>query len=218
MVEIRDSTVGTGGGDIVGQDKVLGAKVYIDKLIVGVPPSPYELAKAGRVEMAPKPPEDFVERRAEFGALKKLLLDRKGDAVAITAALQGAGGYGKTTLANALAHDADIHDAYLDGVLWVTLGEKPESLLLIISDLITRLTGTQPDLNTINAASAFGEALGDRRTCWWWMTFGANKTSRGSCRVAQIPLGSLRRATTALCLPMPSAKAWTPCATARRLS
>jgi hypothetical protein len=49
-VEIKDSTVGTGGGDIVGQDKVLGAKVYIDKVIVGVPPSPYELAKGGRVE------------------------------------------------------------------------------------------------------------------------------------------------------------------------
>jgi hypothetical protein len=164
-IEIRDSTVGTGGGDIVGQDKVLGAKVYIDKVIVGVPPLPYELAKGGRrVEMAPKPPADFVERPAEFDALKKLLLDSKGEAVAITAALRGAGGYGKTTLAKALAHDADIHAAYLDGVLWVALGEKPESLLLIISDLITRLTGTQPGLNTINAAaSALGEALGDRR-------------------------------------------------------
>jgi hypothetical protein len=49
-VEIRDSTVGTEGGDIVGRDKVLGAKVYIDKLVVGAPPSPYKLAKSGRVE------------------------------------------------------------------------------------------------------------------------------------------------------------------------
>jgi hypothetical protein len=71
-VEIRDSTVGTGGGDIVGQDKVLGAKVYIDKMIVGVPPSPYELAKGGRVEMAPKPPADFIERPAEFARDAKL--------------------------------------------------------------------------------------------------------------------------------------------------
>jgi hypothetical protein len=114
--------------------------------------------------MAPEPPADFVQRPLEFDALKKQLLDSKGDAVAITAALRGAGGYGKTTLAQALAHDADIHDAYFDGILWATLGEKPESLLLIISDLITRLTGTQPGLSTINAAaSALGEALGDRR-------------------------------------------------------
>ena len=114
--------------------------------------------------MAPEPPADFVQRPSEFNALKKQLLDAKGDAVAITAALRGAGGYGKTTLAKALAHDPDIQDAYFDGILWVELGEKPENLLLIVSDLITRLTGAQPGLNTINAAaSALGEALGDRR-------------------------------------------------------
>jgi hypothetical protein len=114
--------------------------------------------------MAPDPPEDFIQRPAEFNALKQKLLNPKGDSVAITAALRGAGGYGKTTLAKALAHDPDIQDAYFDGILWATLGEKPESLLLIVSDLITRLTGTQPGFNTINAAaSALGEALGDRR-------------------------------------------------------
>jgi hypothetical protein len=61
--------------------------------------------------MAPEPPEDFVQRPVEFEALKRKLLDTKGDAVAITAALRGAGGYGKTTLAKALAHDPDIADA-----------------------------------------------------------------------------------------------------------
>jgi len=114
--------------------------------------------------MAPEPPPDFVHRAVEFDALKRDLLDAKGDAVAITAALRGAGGYGKTTLARKLAHDPDIQDAYFDGILWVELGEKPENLLSIISDLITRLTGEPPGLQTINAAaSALGEALGDRR-------------------------------------------------------
>jgi WD40 repeat protein len=114
--------------------------------------------------MAPEPPPDFVQRSVEFDALKRKLLDAKGDAVAITAALRGAGGYGKTTLAKKLAHDPDIQDAYFDGILWVELGEKPENLLSIISDLIIRLTGEPPGLQTINAAaSALGEALGDRR-------------------------------------------------------
>ena len=45
--------------------------------------------------------------------------------MAITAALHGAGGYGKTTLAKALAHDEDIIEAYFDGILWVELGEEP---------------------------------------------------------------------------------------------
>jgi hypothetical protein len=114
--------------------------------------------------MAPDPPADFVQRPAEFNALKKQLLDSKGDSVAITAALRGAGGYGKTTLAKALAHDPDVQDAYFDGILWVELGERPENLLAIISDLITRLTGSPPGLETINAAaSALAEALGHRR-------------------------------------------------------
>jgi WD40 repeat protein len=114
--------------------------------------------------MAPEPPPDFVQRAVEFSALKSALLDVKGDAVAITAALRGAGGYGKTALARKLAHDPDIQDAYFDGILWVELGETPGNLLSIISDLMTRLTGEPPGLQTINAAaSALGEAFGDRR-------------------------------------------------------
>src|SRR5258706_7438378 len=74
------------------------------------------------VLMAPEPPTDLVQRPLEFEGLKKKLLNAKGDAVAITAALRGAGGYGKTTLAKALAHDPEIQDAYFDGILWVELG------------------------------------------------------------------------------------------------
>ena len=115
--------------------------------------------------MAPEPPADFVQRPDEFNALKQQLLDAKGDSVAgITAALRGAGGYGKTTLAKALAHDPDIQDAYFDGILWAELGEKPERLLSTLSDLITLLAGERPALETINAAAAkLGETLGDRR-------------------------------------------------------
>ena len=112
--------------------------------------------------MAPEPPADFVQRPDEFNALKRQLLDAKGDSVAaITAALRGAGGYGKTTLAKALAHDADIQDAYFDGILWAELGEKPERLIATLSDLVTLLSGERPQLETINAAAAkLGEALG----------------------------------------------------------
>ena len=115
--------------------------------------------------MAPEPPKDFVPRPKEFDALKTQLLDAKGDAVAgITAALKGAGGYGKTTLAKALAHNSDIQDAFFDGILWAELGQKPERLLSILTDQIEVLTGERPGLETINAAAGkLGEALGDRR-------------------------------------------------------
>jgi predicted ATPase len=78
--------------------------------------------------------------------------------------LRGAGGYGKTTLARALAHDDEIMDAYFDGVLWVELGESPGNLLSLISDLIEILSGERPGLENVNiAATKLGEALGDRR-------------------------------------------------------
>lgn len=122
-------------------------------------------AKVARVPMmAPEPPPDFVPRPDVFEPLRAQLLDAKGDSVAITAALRGAGGYGKTTLAKALAHDPDIQDAYFDGVLWAELGEKPQNLLALLTDLVSVLTGRKPQLETVNAAaSALGEALGDRR-------------------------------------------------------
>jgi len=122
-------------------------------------------SKQNRVPMmAPEPPADFVQRPHEFGALKAKLLNPQGDAVAITAALRGAGGYGKTTLAKALAHDPDIADAYFDGILWVELGENPGNVLSILSDLIETMTGERPGLENLNAAAAkLGEALGDRR-------------------------------------------------------
>jgi NB-ARC domain/WD domain, G-beta repeat/APAF-1 helical domain len=114
--------------------------------------------------MAPEPPAYFVKRPVEFDALKQRLLDLQGDAVAISAALKGAGGYGKTTLAKALANDEDIQDSYFDGVLWVELGERPTNLLDIVFDVVTRLTGTSPEIRTLDAAgSVLGDALGDRR-------------------------------------------------------
>ena len=115
--------------------------------------------------MAPEPPADFVARPNEFDALKKELLDGKGDAVGITAALRGAGGYGKTTLAKALAHDADILEAFFDGVLWVELGEKGTGrVVTLISDIVTLITGVPPAIATREAAaSALADALGDRR-------------------------------------------------------
>jgi hypothetical protein len=123
---------------------------------------PQNQSRQARVPMmAPEPPAAFVERPTEFNALRRKLLDAKGSAVAISAALKGAGGYGKTTLAKALAHDPDIQDAYSDGILWVVLGEKPDNLLSIVSDLIEVLAGERPALEKRHGRRR--EALGCTR-------------------------------------------------------
>ena len=85
-------------------------------------------------------PADYVPRPQEFEALIEKLLDQqREEPVAITAALRGAGGYGKTTMAKALCHDERIQQAFDDGILWVTLGENPGNLVGKVEDLIYML-------------------------------------------------------------------------------
>jgi WD40 repeat protein len=109
-------------------------------------------------------PEGFVPRPGEFDQLLKLLIDeRREEPVAITAALRGAGGYGKTTLAKALCHDERIQEAFDDGILWVTLGEKPGDLTGRVEDLIVTLGNERPGFTTPHAAvNRLKELLADR--------------------------------------------------------
>ena len=80
----------------------------------------------------------YVPRPTEFNAVKRLLLSATsvGTTLAITTALRGAGGFGKTTLAQVLCHDPDIQATYADGILWITFGETPPNPLSILKDLI----------------------------------------------------------------------------------
>jgi WD40 repeat protein len=109
-------------------------------------------------------PPDFVPRPQEFDALIDKLLDQqREEPVAITAALRGAGGYGKTTMAKAICHDERIQQAFDDGILWVTLGEKPGNLMGKIEDLIYTLSRERPGFSGIDAATAhLAELLADR--------------------------------------------------------
>lgn len=124
------------------------------------PPSPVRVPF-----MAPDLPESFVERPALFQQLFSRLLDSdRTNPIAITTALQGAGGLGKTTLAAALCHDEDVVTAFDDGILWVTLGEKP-NLVGALTKLYAALTGDRPTFIDIDDASLnFSEKLEDK-TC-----------------------------------------------------
>ena len=57
--------------------------------------------------------------------------------------MQGAGGFGKTTLAIDACHHAEVVNAFPDGMLWTSLGEKPD-LGRILSDLHVLATGNPP--------------------------------------------------------------------------
>src|SRR5262249_25639039 len=92
-----------------------------------------------------------------------LLDEKREEPIAITAALRGAGGYGKTTLACAICHDERIQEAFDDGILWITLGETPSNLVDKVIDLIETLSGERPGFTSIDAATArLSEFLADR--------------------------------------------------------
>ncbi len=109
-------------------------------------------------------PPDYVPRPQEFEALIEKLLDQqRQEPVAITAALRGAGGYGKTTMAKAICHDERIQQAFDDGILWVTLGENPGNLVGKVEDLIYLLNQERPGFTDSHAAGArLAELLADR--------------------------------------------------------
>jgi hypothetical protein len=110
--------------------------------------------------MAPDLPIGFVQRPKQFEALRALLLEgERKDPVAITTALTGAGGFGKTTLAAALCHDEEIIQAFDDGILWTTLGERPD-LADALAKLHAGLTGERPAFKDAeDAATSLAERL-----------------------------------------------------------
>src|SRR2546421_1337759 len=98
-------------------------------------------------------PEDFVRRPKEFEELRSTLLNKHQEPVAITtAALRGAGGYGKTTMAIALCHDDQIQEAFDGGILWVTLGQNPGNLLGKVEDVIYTLNREKPGFTSLEPA------------------------------------------------------------------
>jgi WD40 repeat protein len=133
--------------------------------------SPYQPKRF--INMVEELPPRFVRRERELDAAIRSLVDDDNDAIAMTTALRGAGGYGKTTLARAVARDLRVQGAFDDGILWVTLGEELlkrsgddlRSLLIgKVRDLIHGLEGgTLPDINSLEMAKTrLQEAIGER--------------------------------------------------------
>ena len=113
--------------------------------------------------MAPDLPEGFVEDHALTEHLFAQLLDTsRENPVAITTALRGAGGLGKTTLAAALCHREEVITAFDDGIMWVTLGQKP-NLQEGLTKLYAALTGDRPGfIDDEDAAFHLSQKLQDK--------------------------------------------------------
>jgi hypothetical protein len=130
------------------------------------------LEGSGEVRRAPwmpgdNPPAGFVPRPAEYTALKEAVLAAPtSKPVVLTTALVGAGGYGKTVLANVLCRDDDIRFEFTDGILRVEVGKEREDVTKLVIDLIEKLDpeGKRPGFQDIVTASEhLGELIGESR-------------------------------------------------------
>src|SRR6516164_1947214 len=125
----------------------------------------------GRTKRAPYMPgdlpDDFVPRPAEYAALKAAVLAEAPEkTVALTTTLRGAGGYGKTILANCLCRDPDVRFEFSDGIVRVEVGKERGDVTGLISDLIERLDadGKRPGSTDVVTASEYlGELICESR-------------------------------------------------------
>ncbi|WP_433203935.1 NB-ARC domain-containing protein [Dactylosporangium sp. CS-047395] len=113
------------------------------------PPEPGDIARAGIAR-------DLLAR----------LTSADASLVAMTTALAGAGGFGKTTMARMLVHDPRVRDRFPDGIVWVTVGEDlaGPALADAIDNACAAITGVKPPFTDPTAAgAALGDALGAGR-------------------------------------------------------
>ena len=106
------------------------------------------------------PRDDLTQR------LVSALLAEENQAIALTTALQGAGGFGKTTLASEVCRRREIIERFPDGILWTTIGEAIDTADLAgkLNDLSEALSGKRPTFaDPEQAGFHLGELLGAER-------------------------------------------------------
>lgn len=114
---------------------------------------------AAKPGSAPPLPSLVIGREDDLRNLKTRLGLTSEKSMQVLTAIRGWPGIGKTTIAAVLAHDPDIATAFPDGVLWTSLGPKPN----LFSELATwgRALGTDDLLRvkTLEEATAQLTAL-----------------------------------------------------------
>lgn len=126
--------------------------------------APAAAVRAAAPFMVEDLPPDFVARPREYDQIVRHLLAGGDQTVAITAALKGAGGFGKTTLAQAVCHHRQVRQSFPDGILWATLGDDGAGVMPGLRKMYRELSGQEPRFeDQQDAARQFSRLLGDRR-------------------------------------------------------
>ncbi len=89
-----------------------------------------DLTLEGKPFQCPPLPSHYIGRPGIQEAIKNKLIDTQPSTAdrLVISAVKGLGGIGKSVMASAVALDRDVQRTFSDGVLWATLGQKPDSL------------------------------------------------------------------------------------------
>jgi WD40 repeat protein len=112
---------------------------------------------AGRPWMAPAPSGPVVDRPELAAELLAGLTAPGAQAVALTTALEGAGGFGKTTLAEQVCRRPEVAARFPGGLLWVTVGRRRSG-----ADLAGEIGGLCEVLGAARPATADPRVAGAR--------------------------------------------------------
>ena len=161
----------TGDGDGGARLKALKANLGVEKT-VSFFTDPHHVASlilaaiirqpmVKRPFMAPALPAGFVPRPDRAARIRETLLSAGEPSVAT--AIEGGGGFGKTTLAIDLCHDPEIIKAFPDGILWATFGQNPD-LKVELTAIFVALTDERPVFAGVdNVKRSVAEKLKSRR-------------------------------------------------------
>ncbi|MGF7238108.1 MAG: NB-ARC domain-containing protein [Frankia sp.] len=124
----------------VGDNNTQVNNTQVDNLQVTVlPPRP----KVHRPWMAPAPTGPMVARPDLYAALFDGVTREGVEPTTLTTAVEGAGGFGKTTLAIQLCRDPRVSARFPGGLLWATIGERSHGARLaeLVGGLCEVLSG-----------------------------------------------------------------------------
>ncbi|MHC5751291.1 MAG: NB-ARC domain-containing protein, partial [Nostoc sp.] len=135
------------GLNIKGGNSTITNPTFVTNQIVN------PIQQAGKPLQAPPLPAHFVKRPEYSDDLKtRLLTDNRTLVITV---IHGLGAVGKSTIAAALAHDAEVQTRFFDGILWATLGQQPD-VLSLLSGWVQRLGdySFKPTPNSAEATSS----------------------------------------------------------------
>jgi WD40 repeat protein len=130
------------------------------------PSSERPQSEVSPLDMVPPPTGVVVHRKALVEQTLRLLRDCSTRVVGLGAALDGAGGIGKTVLAQEVGRSDEVRRLFPEGVLYVAVGADTTGAGLAdkLNDLAEIVSGGRPALSVPDVAgNHLGRCIGDRR-------------------------------------------------------